>query len=48
MSVVRGMDDPDAELRAECKRLGYRLQSTEPLFVHRLKRIAGARAAVKI
>jgi GNAT superfamily N-acetyltransferase len=31
--------DDDASLRAEYKALGYRLLSTEPLFVHRLQRI---------
>lgn len=37
--AIRGMDEPDEPLRAAYKELGYRLLSTEPLFVHRLKRI---------
>lgn len=37
--AMRGMDEADERLRAEYKALGYRLLETEPLFVHRLKRI---------
>ena len=45
---VRGVDESEDPLRVEYKRLGYRLLSTEPLFVHRLKRIPRAAAPVKI
>ncbi len=45
--VVPGGDDPD-EVRADYKRLGYRLLATEPLFVHSLKRIPTARAPARI
>src|SRR5437773_1853560 len=37
--AVRGMDEPEEPLRTDYKELDYRLLSTEPLFVHRLKRI---------
>jgi GNAT superfamily N-acetyltransferase len=37
--AIRAMNESDDELRAAYKSLGYRLLSTEPLFVHRLKRI---------
>jgi GNAT superfamily N-acetyltransferase len=46
--AVRGMDRGDEELRAKYKELGYRLLSTEPLFVHRLKRIPRAQNLVDI
>ena len=48
VSVIRGMDEPDDDLRAEYKRLGYRLQSTEPFFVHRLLRVPTAKSPAKI
>ena len=35
--AVRGVDESEEPIRTEYKRLGYRLLSTEPLFVHRLK-----------
>jgi GNAT superfamily N-acetyltransferase len=37
--AVRAMSEPQRPLRDGYKQLGYRLLSTEPLFVHRLKRI---------
>ncbi len=37
--AVRSMQEPEEPLRASYKELGYRLLSTEPLFVHSLKRI---------
>ena len=37
--AIRGMDDSDDQLRAGYKEMGYRLLGTEPLFVHRLKKI---------
>ena len=40
--------ETDESMRAEYKRLGYRMLVTEPLFVHDLKRIPRAAAAVKI
>src|SRR5205085_6784807 len=40
--AVRGMDDSDETLRASYKENGYRLMATEPLFVHRLKKIPRA------
>jgi GNAT superfamily N-acetyltransferase len=46
--AVRGMDESEERLRASYKELGYRLLATEPLFVHRLKRIPRAAAAVTI
>jgi GNAT superfamily N-acetyltransferase len=46
--AVRGMDDADAGLRASYKELGYRLLATEPLFVHRLRRIPRVATAIKI
>jgi GNAT superfamily N-acetyltransferase len=38
--AVRGMEEGDERLKASYKELGYRLLATEPLFVHRLKRIS--------
>jgi ribosomal protein S18 acetylase RimI-like enzyme len=38
--AIHGMDESDAPLRAEYKALGYRLGTTEPLMMHRLKQIA--------
>lgn len=48
VSVVRGLDEADDELRAEYKRLGYRLQCTEPFFVHRLQRVPAAKSPAKV
>jgi GNAT superfamily N-acetyltransferase len=36
---IRTLAEPDAPLRTGYKALGYRLGTTEPLFVHRLRRI---------
>jgi GNAT superfamily N-acetyltransferase len=46
--AVAAAGEADDELRAEFKRLGYRLLVTEPFFVHRLRRIPRAQAAVEI
>jgi len=46
--AVRSMDDPEEPLRASYKELGYRLLSTEPLFVHRLKKIPRAENSIEI
>jgi GNAT superfamily N-acetyltransferase len=40
--AVRAMDEPEEPLKASYKDLGYRLLSTEPLFVHRLKKLSRA------
>jgi len=40
--AVRGMNDAEEPLKADYKQLGYRLLSTEPLFIHRLRRIPQA------
>ena len=37
--AVRAMDEDDQRLKEAYKKLGYRLLGTEPLFVHRLKKI---------
>src|SRR6266850_1425164 len=37
--AIRGIDETDDGLRSGYKELGYRLLATEPLFVHRLKKI---------
>ena len=37
---IRALDEPDAPLRAAYKSLGYRLGSTEPMMIHRLRRIS--------
>jgi GNAT superfamily N-acetyltransferase len=39
LCVIHAVDEPDAPLREAFKSLGYRLQTTEPLMVHRLARI---------
>ena len=39
LCVLRGLKEPDGPLREVYKNLGYRLGTTEPLFVHRLRRI---------
>src|SRR5580765_3843561 len=46
--AVRSMVDPEDRLRASYKVLGYRLLSTEPLFVHRLKKIPRAENSIAI
>jgi GNAT superfamily N-acetyltransferase len=48
ISAMRQIDESDDAMRSEYKRLGYRLQSTEPLFVHRLKRIPRTRSPARI
>ena len=37
--AVCGRDESDEPMRSEFKRLGYRLLSTEPLFLHCLKKV---------
>lgn len=39
LCVVRGIDEPAGPLREAYKALGYRLRTTEPLMMHRLRRI---------
>lgn len=46
--AVHGVNEPDAALREDYKRLGYRLLASEPLFIHRLKRIPRIKSPVKI
>lgn len=46
--AIAAAGEGDAPLRAGYKQLGYRLMVTEPLFVHRLKRIPRAAAPAKI
>jgi predicted N-acetyltransferase YhbS len=46
--AVRGMEDAEEPLKAEYKQLGYRLLSTEPLFVHRLKKVPRANSPAEI
>lgn len=46
--AVRAVDEPDAPLRDEYKRLGYRLLASEPLFIHRLKKIPRAKSPVRV
>jgi GNAT superfamily N-acetyltransferase len=46
--AIYNMDEPNEPLRAEYKRLGYRLLRTEPLFVHDLKRIPRLQSPAKI
>ncbi len=46
--AVRSMEEPEEPLRASYKELGYRLLSTEPLFVHRLKTIPRVASPVTI
>jgi L-amino acid N-acyltransferase YncA len=46
--AIRPMDEDDADLRTGYKEMGYRLLGTEPLLVHRLKRIPKPTAAVEI
>ena len=38
--AIHGIDDPDDPLRIGFKKLGYRLGTTEPLMIHKLRRIA--------
>jgi len=46
--AILAADEPDAPLRAAYKNLGYRLIGTEPLMIHRLKRIPTFTASVNI
>jgi GNAT superfamily N-acetyltransferase len=46
--AICGMDESQEKSRTEFKQLGYRLLTTEPLFVHRLKRIPQLRSRLKI
>jgi GNAT superfamily N-acetyltransferase len=46
--AIRGMDESDEPLRTAYKQLGYRLIATEPLFVHRLKKIPRPTSPVAI
>lgn len=46
--AICGVDESDAPIRAKYKQLGYRLLSTEPLFVHRLARIPRAASPLTI
>jgi len=46
--AVRSVDEPEEPLRTSYKRLGYRLLSTEPLFVHGLKKIPRVLTSVAI
>jgi GNAT superfamily N-acetyltransferase len=46
--AIRAADEPDEPLRASYKELGYRLLATEPLFVHRLKKIPRVAGRVTI
>lgn len=48
VSTICGVDEPDDALRAEFKQLGYRLMTTEALFVHPLIRIPKAAAPAEI
>lgn len=48
VGAIRSVDQPAEPLRLEFKRLGYRLITTEPLFVHRLTRIPREDAPVPI
>jgi GNAT superfamily N-acetyltransferase len=45
---VLAENEPDGTMRADYKRLGYRLLTTEPLFVHDLKRIPKSASPAKI
>lgn len=45
---ICGTDESDEPIRARYKQLGYRLLSSEPLFVHRLARIPRLAAPVEI
>jgi GNAT superfamily N-acetyltransferase len=46
--AVRGMDESDEKLRASYKEIRYRLIATEPLFVHRLRKIPRATSPAEI
>jgi GNAT superfamily N-acetyltransferase len=46
--ALRGLNDPPEDLPAAYKAIGYRLLSTEPLFVHRLERIPRPQSPAKI
>ena len=45
---IIGLGDSPEQLKASYKELGYRLLSTEPMFVHSLQKIPRCRANVKI
>jgi GNAT superfamily N-acetyltransferase len=45
---ISGMDESDEPIRAAYKQLGYRLLSSEPLFIHRLARIPRLAAPAEI
>jgi len=46
--AVRGREEDDQRLKAAYKELGYRLLTTEALFVHRLKKIPKAACPITI
>ena len=46
--AIRAMNEPEEPLKESYKELGYRLLSTEPLFVHRLKKVPRAANSVAI
>jgi len=46
--AIRTRDESDEPIRAAYKRLGYRLTTTEPLMIHRLKRIPRLAAPASI
>ncbi len=46
--AVRSMNEQEEPLKASYKELSYRLLSTEPLFVHRLKKIPRAENSIAI
>lgn len=48
VSAIENGDQPSETLKSAYKELGYRLIGTEPLFVHRLKRIPRPPAPVEI
>ena len=39
LCVICGSGEPDAPMRADFKSLGYRLRATEPMMVHRRRRM---------
>lgn len=45
---IRCSDEEDASIREEYQRLGYRLRTTEPMFMHDLRRIPQAAAPATI
>ena len=46
--AIIGLGDSPEQLKTSYKELGYRLLSTEPMFVHSLQKIPACRAKVKI